>query len=57
MESRWSQGKLGPDVLWLAGIQQDKRENLYVDAVHYIAVFSREIAVHVCDCSHLYSVY
>jgi hypothetical protein len=39
-----AQGKLGPDVLWLADMQQDKRENLYVDSVHYNAMFSKEIA-------------
>ena len=49
MENLWAQGKLGPHVLWLADMQQDKRENLYVDAVHYTAPFSKEIAAQICD--------
>lgn len=52
MESMWAQGKLGPNVLWLAGIQEDKRENLYVDAMHYNAAFSSEIAGRICDFLH-----
>ena len=44
-----AQGKLGPDVLWLADMQQDKRENLYVDSVHYNAAFSKEIADRIGD--------
>jgi len=48
MESMRAQGRLGPDVLWLADMQQDKHENLYVDRVHYNARFSREIAAQVC---------
>jgi hypothetical protein len=35
MENLREQGKLGPDVLWLADIQQDKHENDYVDQWHY----------------------
>jgi hypothetical protein len=30
--------------LWLADMQKDKRENLFVDRVHYTAQFSAEIA-------------
>jgi hypothetical protein len=41
--------RLGPDVLWLADMQQDKRENLYVDSVHYTAAFSKEIAGRICE--------
>jgi hypothetical protein len=48
MEDLRAQGKLGPDVLWLADIQQDKRQNLYVDAIHYNAAFSKEIAGQIC---------
>jgi hypothetical protein len=48
MENLRAQGKLGPNVLWLADMQQDKRENLYVDAVHYNAPFSRAIAAQIC---------
>ena len=43
-----AQGKLGPDVLWLGDMQQDRHENLYVDAVHYNAKFSRDIAGEIC---------
>ena len=49
MESLRAQGQLGPNVLWLADIQLDKRENLYIDALHYTAAFSREIAGYICD--------
>lgn len=31
-------------VLWLADIQKERRENLYVDEVHYTARFSKELA-------------
>ena len=44
MENLRAQGKLGSNLLWLADSQQDKQENLYVDAVHYSAAFSKEIA-------------
>jgi hypothetical protein len=44
-----AQGKLGVNVLWLGDMQQDKHENLYVDAVHYNASFSREIAGRICE--------
>jgi hypothetical protein len=37
-------GATGPDVLGLAGIQETRHENLYVDWLHYDAAFSREIA-------------
>ena len=47
VENLWAQGKLGPDFLWLADLQQDKRENLYVDALHYNAAFSKEIAARI----------
>ncbi len=48
MENLRAQGKLGPNVLWLADMQQEKRENLYVDQIHYNAVFSKEIAAQMC---------
>jgi hypothetical protein len=44
-----AQGKLGNDVLWLADMQENKRENLYVDSVHYTAAFSKEIAGRICQ--------
>ena len=43
-----AKGQLGTDVLWLGDMQQDRQENLYVDAVHYNAAFSREIAGRIC---------
>src|SRR5271157_130112 len=48
MENLRAQGKLGRDMLWLADMQQDKRENLYVDNFHYTAPFSEEIATRIC---------
>ena len=48
MENLRAQGKLGPNMLWLADMQQDKHENLYVDAVHYNASFAKEIAAQIC---------
>lgn len=48
MEDLRAQGKLGSNVLWLADMQQDKAEDLYVDAVHYNAPFSKEIAAQIC---------
>ncbi len=49
MDALRAQGKLGKDVLWLADMQQNKHENLYVDSVHYTAAFSKEIAGRICD--------
>jgi hypothetical protein len=49
MKELRAQGKLDANVLWLADLQQDKTENLYVDAVHYNAPFSREIAARICS--------
>lgn len=31
-------------IFWLADIQEDKKENLYIDAFHYTAPFCREIS-------------
>lgn len=47
MNDLWTHGQLGPDFLWLADIQKDKHENLYVDSVHYNAAFSKAIADHI----------
>jgi hypothetical protein len=47
VEKLRDEGKLGPDFLWLADLQQDKRENLYVDNIHYNAPFSKEIAAQI----------
>jgi|SRR5271157_1247054 len=48
MENLRAQGKLGDNVLWLADMQQNKHENLYVDSFHYTAAFSKEIAAQIC---------
>ncbi len=48
-ETLRAQGRLGANLLWLADMQQDKNQNLYVDAVHYSAAFSREIAERITD--------
>jgi len=48
MDNLRAQGKLGADVLWLADMQQNKQENLYVDTAHYTAAFSKEIAAQIC---------
>src|SRR5271167_4440805 len=48
MEGLRAQGKLSANVLWLADMQQDKHENLYVDFWHYNAAFSKEIAARIC---------
>jgi hypothetical protein len=44
-----SKGVLASDVLWLADMQSDKKENLYIDRVHYTAAFSREIAQQITE--------
>ena len=49
MAALQARGELGSNVLWLADLQQDKRENLYVDALHYNAAFSKEIAAQIYD--------
>ena len=38
----------GGNFLWLADMQEDKHENLYVDEVHYTASFTKEIAGRIC---------
>ena len=48
MENLREHGKLGPNLLWLADMQQDRHEDLYVDAIHYSPAFSREIAGRIC---------
>jgi len=47
MENLRAGGKLGSNVLWLADMQQDKHDNLYVDSIHYNAAFSKEIAAQI----------
>jgi len=34
----------GKDFLWLGDMQEDRKEPLYLDTVHYTADFSAEIA-------------
>ena len=38
------QHAMGDKFLWLGGLQHNRKENLYVDTVHYTETFSREIA-------------
>lgn len=45
----YRRGTLGDDVLWLGEIQTNRRESLYVDAVHYTSAFSNEIARHIAQ--------
>ncbi len=44
IERMEAQGKLGQDFLNLSAIQENKSENLYVDAGHYTPEFSQDIA-------------
>jgi len=39
----------GENFLWCADIQQDMKEPLYVDKVHYTAMFSKRFALFVAD--------
>jgi len=38
----------GDNFLWLADIQEDRRENLYIDVIHYTAAFNKDIAAYIC---------
>lgn len=40
---------LGSNVLWLADVQKDRTENLYVDRSHYTAKFSEELASYISE--------
>lgn len=44
MAARLADKRLGRNFLWLADIQQDRQEPLYVDQVHYTAGFSKTVA-------------
>jgi lysophospholipase L1-like esterase len=44
MSERRHDPEVSQNLLWLADIQPDRKENLYVDQVHYTAAFSRDIA-------------
>ena len=41
--------KMGDNFVWLADIQENRTDNLYVDAMHYTAAFSREIAHSIAE--------
>lgn len=43
----------GDNFLWLADLQQDRRENLYVDAGHYTAAFNQVIARAIASSPYL----
>lgn len=49
MDNLYAQGRLGSDLLWLADMQREKHQNLYVDSVHYTAAFSSEIAEQIAN--------
>lgn len=44
LEKFYKEGFFGNNFLWAADLQEDKKENLYVDSFHYTANFSSEIA-------------
>ena len=44
MQSRRAELEREGNFLWLADMQEGRRENLYVDRVHYSAAFARDIA-------------
>jgi hypothetical protein len=44
MEERRKTVNFGKDFLWLGDMQEDRKEPLYLDTVHYTADFSAEIA-------------
>jgi hypothetical protein len=45
------QGALGENFLWCAGIQEDKKERLYIDGVHYAPNLSKLLAKCIFDLS------
>ena len=49
MAERKDSPALGDDFLWLGDIQAARKEPLYLDAVHYTADFSRDIANEIAD--------
>lgn len=44
LEQRLNTWRAGLSVLWLGNIQENRKENLYIDSVHYTVRFSDEIA-------------
>jgi hypothetical protein len=49
MKDRMSGGKANQDFFWLADMQENLREPLYVDQVHYSPKFSRMLAERIAD--------
>lgn len=49
MSKKYEAGAFPPNFLWLADIQRDLKEPLYVDAVHYSAKMSELIASRIAD--------
>ena len=48
MERWFKAGQMGEDFVWCADLQENARECLYVDAHHYTARFSRQLATELC---------
>ena len=44
---------LPENFLWLADIQQDATENLYVDQIHYNPILSRQMAQSLAEKIHV----
>jgi len=53
MAEREEWHEVGSEYLWLADLQEAAQNNLYVDAFHYTAPMSRDIAHHIADKIHL----
>lgn len=49
MEDRLRENPAGQDFLWLADIQENQREALYLDNMHYTSNFAKMIARHIAD--------
>jgi len=49
MDARRHDPDVQSNFLWLGDLQRAKRENLYVDSLHYTAAFSGEIAQAIFD--------
>lgn len=47
MAERVEANPLSDNFLWLAGIQKDEKQALYVDKVHYTAAFTRTLATRI----------
>jgi len=49
MDERRQEPEVARNLLWLADMQADTRENLYVDLQHYNAAFSKDVARAIAD--------